>query len=247
MPYVKMQFAFFVFLFSFAVNAVELKFITLEVAPWAYRDKGVNELKGVFPEIVREIEKQTGLKLKITLAPFGFSRIDRELESGRHDCTMIVGGKERKNIVVLGEKVLDLSVGVIATKNKRLLKYDDLHGLNVSVHKALSIVKGFSQDDLIKKEYDGSYDSGLRKILHRRVDAVAGVIPTIKYLADQKGMSHLLGPPLVLKSEPIYLQCSKNSKNLQYLDVLNEAIKKMKSNSMLDGIIVKNNMSFSAD
>ena len=59
----------------------------MEVAPWAYRDVSGIGYSGIFPDLVREMERRTGYEIVITLTPY--ARIDRELESHRQDCTMI--------------------------------------------------------------------------------------------------------------------------------------------------------------
>jgi polar amino acid transport system substrate-binding protein len=244
--FLKVFVSVFLILLSASVKSVELNFITLEVAPWAYKNSyGV--VSGVFPDIVHELEKETGYSIKVTLAPFGFSRIVRELEAGRQDCTMIIEGKKREGKFFLGERVVDLPVGVIAKKNIILNDYNDLKGLKVSVHKALEIVEGFTQDPLVKKEYDSGYEFGLRKIYHGRVDAVAGVLPTIKYLATEVGMEDILGFPLVLKKEPIYLQCSKKIKDVDYIKKLNKVIVGLRNSLAFKEIMKKNNMLFEGD
>jgi polar amino acid transport system substrate-binding protein len=222
------------------VNAVELKFITLEVAPWAYYDDSSDGYIGIFSDVVAEMEKRTGFTIKITLSSFGFSRINRELEMARQDCTLVILQKKREDIIVLGEVLFNHSMGVIANKNFRLDKYEDLYKLTISVHEVLSLEGQFMDDKKLNMEFDVDYSTGLRKIQHGRLDAVAGAISTIQYLAKMEGMDYLLGKPLVLKQEPIHLQCSKKSKNLKHLDKLNQAIKSIKSDGTLAKIIKRN-------
>jgi polar amino acid transport system substrate-binding protein len=228
------------FTFSACVNSVELKFITLEVAPWAYYDYEENSYAGIFSDVVTEIERRTGFTIKIVLSSFGFSRINRELGAGRQDCTMVILQEERKDMVVLGETLFDHSMGVIAKKGVRLNQYEDLYDLTISVHEVLSVEGQFMDDKRLNKEFDVDYSAGLRKIQHGRLDAIAGAISTIEYLARKNGMAGVLGKPLVLNQEPIYLQCSTKSKKLQYIDGVNKAIRSIKKDGTLEKIINRN-------
>jgi polar amino acid transport system substrate-binding protein len=215
-----------------------LKFITLEVAPWAYTDEGSDTLLGIFPDLVREIEKRSGYNIAMTLTPY--VRINRELEAGRQDCTMLIRQPERDAITIHGELIFYHPMGVIPKKGIKLSTYDDLYHLRISVLRALKITKRFSLDNKLNKELDTSYDMGLRKIEHGRLDAIAGAIPSIQYLAKKNGKDALLGEPLELISEPIYLQCSHRSQKLHLIDSINQVIRAIKEDSTLDAILDAN-------
>lgn len=215
-----------------------MKFISLEVAPWSYRSDG--EYVGIFPDIIKEIERRTGHQIKITMSSFSFARINREMMLGRQDCTIVVEDKARDEFVVVGETLFNHAMGVVAKKQYSLKKYSDLYGLVISTNERLMISQEFFSDGNLKKEFDTSYDVGLKKIKHGRIDAVAGALSTIKYLAKKNNMLENLGEPLVLKSEPVTLQCSKKSKNLEYMKDVNSAIKLIKADGTLKKIIDRN-------
>lgn len=75
--------------------------------------------------------------------------------------------------------------------------------------------------------------------MHGRVNAIAGAIPTIYYLARENSVDHLLGQPLILYSEPIYLQCSRRSSALHHMKMINLAIQSMREDGALDRIVEK--------
>lgn len=222
------------------VYAEDLRFITVDVAPWAYFNQEENKIMGVFPDVIREIERRTGHNILMTLAPLTFDRINRELHSGRQDCAMIISGEERKAITVLGEKVFDLPMGVVAKDSVSLKKYEDLYGLTISVGKVLVEDGKFMGDKDLVIELDVSYEAGLRKVAHERVDAVAGAMPTIMHLADKMNMKALLGKPLIINSDPIFLQCSRKSENLRYMDEINKTIHSMRADFTLKKIANNN-------
>jgi polar amino acid transport system substrate-binding protein len=215
----------------------DLKLISIDVVPWAYFDQDAKSYSGIFPDIIREIEKQTGYKIGITLTPY--ARINRELESGRQDCTMLIFEKERAEVTDLGELIFNMPMGVIAKKGIELRNYEDLYGLTISVLRSLDITDKFTNDKKIKKEFDTSYKNGLRKMLHGRLDAIAGAIPTITDLANLQGMSELLGERLLLSLNPVYLQCSKKSKNQNYIKKINSTLRLIRTSGGLDAIVRK--------
>ena len=216
----------------------ELNFITIEIAPWAYKSADGNQYLGVFPELVSELEARTGYKIRMTLTPY--ARINKELESGRQDCTILVSDNKRKEITERGELLFNHPVGILAKKDTVLKKYSDISGLRITLLRGSAISNRFDHDEELKKEFDTDYLISLRKLQHGRIDAIAGAIPTIQYLAKVNGMADLLGKPLELGSEPIYLQCSKKSKGVNYIKNLNDAIKSIKHDSTLWDILNSN-------
>jgi polar amino acid transport system substrate-binding protein len=231
----------FLCLFPLSSHAEDLRFITVDVAPWVYVNENETKFSGVFPDIVREIERRTGHDITIAVAPLSFDRIDRELKAGRQDCTMVIRSDQRSQFTVVGEAVVNLNMGVVAKKGVLLNQYNDLYGLRLSVVRALSTTGEFMADEKLIKEFDADYETGLRKIQHGRLDAIAGPIAKIQYLAEKNGMLSLLGKPLVLQKEPVFLQCAKKSKKLKYISDVNQAVRSMKKDQSLDEILKKYN------
>jgi polar amino acid transport system substrate-binding protein len=232
------KYVFIVFIFfSNPAISEKLKFITIEIFPWAYHEEG--NVVGVFSDIVDEIELASGHKIVKTLMPFGFSRINKELEYGRKDCAIAIVGKDYEDISILGEKLFDHSMGVFLHSDLKLESYEDLLGLTLSVNMSLLSEEEFYIDDRIKKEFDPTYAVGIKKIARHRVDGMVGAITTIQSLAKSMGLNSSLGEPMILVQEPVSLQCSKKSKNIRYIDDINKAIKIIKENGVLDAVLKK--------
>jgi polar amino acid transport system substrate-binding protein len=221
--------------FSGSANAAELKFITLEVPPWAYYDNVLNKFVGIFPSLVEEIEKRSGHQIKITLAPY--ARINRELESARQDCTMLIRDDYRDRETKKGELILNHPMGVIAREGLSLNRYEDLKEMRISLLRGSTVSDKFDKDSSLKKDFSTNYNISLLKLKHGRLDAIAGAIPTIQYIAKGKGLGYILGATLELKSEPVFFQCSNHSKNIQYFEDINSVIKSMRLDSTLTRII----------
>jgi polar amino acid transport system substrate-binding protein len=217
--------------------ARDLKFITIDVAPWAWADGPTGRLMGVFPDVVRELERRTGNRIAMSLQPF--ARINRELEAAAQDCTIIVWIDSNERIVRKGELVSDHPMGVIARPGVTLKTYDDLKPLTIAVLRGAPTDPRFDNDTSLKKDYDTTdYGQGLAKIAHNRVDAVAGAMPTIQFLARQAGIP--LGDQLQLGNIPLLLQCALKSPNLDQMPALNQAIRDMQQDGTMARILKEN-------
>ena len=102
--------------FGHPVRSENINLITLDVKPWASYDEGAERFVGVFPDFVREIERRTGYEIDISLSPFLFERVNRELDMGRQDCKVFLLDEKRKSIIVVGDSVFDLPMGVVPKK-----------------------------------------------------------------------------------------------------------------------------------
>ncbi len=208
---------------AFEAAARELKFITIDVAPWAWRESGREW--GVFPELVREMERRTGHAIRVSLEPF--ARVERELETGTQDCTIIIWDEARTAIVHRGAEVSPHVMGVIARRGIPLRRYDDLRPLTISVLRGAPIEPFFDVDQGLRKDFDTSYSIGLWKVARGRADAVAGAVTTIRHLAEREGLAEELGDELVLRQVPLVLQCSRRSPHLDLMPELNRVVEQM--------------------
>ena len=232
---IKLTFIVFAIALSSSVSAGEtLKFITIDVAPWASNSPDGKSVQGVFPEVIDELEQRTGFEIVVTLTPF--ARIQRELESSRQDCTILASNSELQRITDQGEIVSTHAMGVIARKGIKLESREDLSKLTISVLRGSDIAADVNERLVLKKEFDTNYLIGLRKLSHMRLDAIFGALPTIRHLADQENLSKYLGDSLVLEEIPLLLQCSKKSSKLALMPALNKAIRQMHEDGTLDEI-----------
>lgn len=217
---------------SHASIATELSFITIDVAPWASINKKTGDIEGAFVEIVKEISTRIDRKIDITITPF--ARVDRELESGLHDCTILVPRSE--DLVVKGNLISYHPIGVIPRKDIVLKNYEDLKDVRLSVLRGATMTPQFDSDTTLLKEYDTDYVIGLRKVSRKRLDAIVGAIPTIMHVAEEEGIADQMGEPLVLTEVPLIFQCSKNSPNLAIMPAINQAIEEIKAEGILKKI-----------
>lgn len=218
---------------SDADDDVTLRFVTIDVAPWAATDPDTGETWGAFVALIEKLREKTGLGIEITLTPF--ARVERELETGNHDCTVLI--PRDTDTVVRGEAVFAHPIGVIPRHNVTLNEYEDLHELSISLLRGSTVAPRFDADETLRLEYDTDYTIALRKLSRARVDAVAGAIPTMLYLARQEGLANHLGEPLVLQEVPLRFQCSHRSAHLDQMPKINRAIRTLRADGTLDKIM----------
>lgn len=218
--------------FSSSCIAKDLSFITIDVAPWASINTESGKMEGAFIEIVNEISKRIDRKISISITPF--ARVDRELETGLHDCTILVPRPD--SLVVKGDVVSYHPIGIIPRKGITVDSYEDIHKLKLSVTRGATLTPEFDNDTKLHKEYDTDYLMGLRKVARGRLDAIVGAIPTLIYLAEQEGIANELGKPYPVIEVPLLFQCSKNSSNLDIIPLVNKAIADIKREGVLADI-----------
>lgn len=217
---------------SLGLRADPLSFITIDVAPWAFTNVETHAAEGAFAEIVKEVEKRTELNINITITPF--ARVDRELESGSHDCTILVPRSD--DIVVKGDVVSFHPIGFIPRKGLQISDYKDVKSLRLSVIRGGSLNPEFDNDETLMKEYDTDYLIGLRKVARGRLDAIVGAIPTLQFLAEQEGLDKELGTPFAVVEIPLVFQCSKKSSNLHLMTKINQVLMDIKTDGTLEKI-----------
>src|SRR5690606_40387944 len=78
------------------------------------RSSDLNE--GAFVEIIKEVERRIQQPINVTITPF--ARVDRQLDSGEHDCTILVPLSEKQ--IIQGDIVSYHPIGFIDRKSTRL-------------------------------------------------------------------------------------------------------------------------------
>lgn len=213
-------------------NEHSFSFISLDVAPWASTNATTGKNEGAFVEIVKEVEKRLHKNIEITISPF--ARVERELQAGTRDCTILVPLPDA--LVVKGNVVASHGVGFIARKGVHIREYNDIKPLKLSVIRGGSLNEEFDNDENLHKEFDTDYLMGLRKVARGRLDAIVGAIPTLQYLAQQEGFSDMLEAPFPVLDIPLVFQCSRNSPNLDQMDAINTILTAIKDDGTLEKI-----------
>jgi polar amino acid transport system substrate-binding protein len=127
--------------------------------------------------------------------------------------------------------------GVVARRPVPLRGYADLRPLVIAVVRGHIVTPAFESDAGLRKDLVPDYRKGIEMTFRARTDAVAGAIPTILHLAREQGFADRIGDVLVLSTRPNYLKCSRRSPNLAQMDELNAAIRAMRADGSLAGVL----------
>src|SRR5690606_40420794 len=107
------------------------------------RSSDLNE--GAFVEIIKEVERRIQQPINVTITPF--ARVDRQLDSGEHDCTILVPLSEKQ--IIQGDIVSYHPIGFIARKGVVINQYDDIKNLRISVIRGAAISPEFDSDQTL--------------------------------------------------------------------------------------------------
>ena len=198
-------------------------------APYMYKE-GENIL-GIYPVLIKKIFDEIGVKYKIVAYPW--KRVKKYSEEGK-----IIGGgflktEERLKIYNFSDAIFSEKVSVFVQKEKpfEYEKVSDLSGKKIAVKRGFSYGDSF---DKIRKQRlfdvtETSSDKASFSMLKLgRVDAVLTDEEIGKILLKEMGIEDkILKLPNPLSKNKVYLVVKKNSKLLDLIPKINEAIKNL--------------------
>jgi polar amino acid transport system substrate-binding protein len=190
-------------------NLGELKFVTMAQFPYGYKtEKG--KLTGIWYDILNKIIQKSGIDIRNEITPT--KRIVRYIESNNRMCTLIADKTTTANNTVnLGEIGQVLSAGILPKKGIIIEEYADLQNLVIAVPLGIEFYNAFDNDLTIKKVRPSQYLNAIKMLSRGRVDAVAGAIPILKYIAKLEGISEQgFERPFIFITTDVFLMCTKS-------------------------------------
>jgi len=185
---------------------------TLEQIPYGFKtSKG--QLKGGLFDIMNEIINESGLKASNQLLPS--QRLIIELNTGRQLCSLVANTPYNSSHFDLVEPIgLNLSAGILPRKEIKLSDYASLKNIIIAVPLGIYFNEKFDSDNTLTKIRPLSYSKAIQMLKHKQVDAVAGAIESLIYIAKHGSLSESnFSPPLVLSSLKIFLACNRSTPN----------------------------------
>ena len=82
---------------------------------------------------------------------------------------------------------IDIPAGLIIKKPASAEAYNDLYQLNIAVPLGILFDERFDNDSKLNKVHPPEYDNAIEMLRVNRVNAVAGAIPILQFLARQSG------------------------------------------------------------
>jgi len=183
---------------------------TLEQIPYGFKtSKG--KVKGRLFDIMNEIINESGLKASNQLLPL--QRLILELNKGEQLCTLIAKTFDTAKHFDLIEPIgIKLAAGVLPRKGLKLTNYASLKKSIIAVPLGVYFDKQFDSDNALTKIHSLGYDSAIQMLKYKQVDAVAGAIESLRYIAKHSSLTVSdFSTPLILSNLKIYLTCNRDT------------------------------------
>jgi len=208
---------------------------TLEQVPYGFKNDS-GEVTGFLYEMMTEIITTSELTIAHQILPP--KRLFKELNNQKQSCSILAGTSFIKNQFDLIEPIgVQLSAGILPKAGIKLTDYDSLKNISIAVPLGIHFNERFDNDDSLDKMFPAKYLNAIQMMKHEHVDAAAGAIASLLYIAKQEGMSENdFDKPLNLAGAEIYLTCSRaTTKDIRHR--LGESVKTLKRAGRFQTII----------
>lgn len=226
-----------------AIKTIEEGILTVgsDVAfpPFEYEDEQTQEIVGFDVDLIKEIGKRIGLKVKIQ--PAAFDSIIQALNAGKFDCVVsaMTITEERKKQVNFSDPYIDSDQSLAVKKGSPITSLEDLKGKVVGVQRGTT---GELKANEIKEKYGikeiKSYDDTLmafEDLKAGRVDAVVNDYPVTAYLVKKDPVFEIVAR--IPTGEKYGIAVRKDSTDL--LEAINKALRDMKADGTYQKIYEK--------
>ena len=202
------------FLFTFPAlsssNQGDLKnfnMLTLSQIPYGFVTPDGNTT-GVLYEILNHVMALSGVGKSNDIIPF--KRVLARINAKQQFCTIAANTPLSANVFDLVEPIgYQISAGILPAKGINLINYSNLKNLKIDTTLGAYIDERFNNDDSLKKVISSKYENAMKMLINGRVDAVAGAIPALAYIAKRQGLDqNSFGNPLVYDPYDLFLVCS---------------------------------------
>lgn len=189
----------------------------------------------IYGEAYREISRQAGIQLTISVGPLARSLDD--VRSG-HCMFMITSWQPaRAEKIARGADFADLDYGILPRKGLALADYAALKGKTMAIARGLLIGDPFDHDEEIRKVGVYSYEEAVRMTEAGRADGAVGSIITLLRFARLHGTLDQLGEPLRLAHVPLSLQMYPDFAKTEIAQQLNRAVERLHDDGEAQSII----------
>jgi len=210
---------------------------SLEQIPYGFKEPN-GKVRGILFDIMNEIIKQSGLSATNLLLPP--KRLINELTRGVVSCSLLADTHYAQMLFDIIEPIgLKLPAGILPKKGVQLPNYEGLKNITIAIPLGIYFDDIFDKDEALTKVHPPQYLNSIRMLKYGRVDAVAGAIPSLLYIAKNEGMTNRdFGTPLILSNHEVNLTC-RRSVNNNVREAMQTATKKLKKSGTIQGIIMQ--------
>ena len=204
-----------VILLAANVNSSEGDFamIAMEQTPYGFVSEE-GKVTGVLYDLLEEIRATSGIGAAVEIQPA--NRLLATLIRGKKSCTVVIDSPDVVSSLDIVEPIgYQLTAGILPVAGVKLKDYSSLKGKIIAVPLGILFDEKFHADKSLNKLSTPQYMNAIKMMKLGRVDAVAGAISVLKYIAGQEGLNaQFFDQPLIFVESEFYLVCSfKLSKN----------------------------------
>ena len=191
----------------------DIVILTMDQMPYGYSsDNG--ESTGVFYDILNEIVSVAGINSENIITPS--KRIYNLINSNTKICTLAADTPllmtKLDNIEPIN---YSLQAGILPKANIQLSDYSSLKDITIAVPLGINVDDKFYHDKNLTKVFPSQYANAMKMLKIGRVDAVAGAISTLRFIAKREGIKgKQLSNPLIFSQYNVHLFCSNNISKL---------------------------------
>jgi len=195
-------------------NASDLKndiqILVMKQVPYGYiSDEG--KKTGVLYEILDKLLKESNETTSIGIIPT--KRLISTMLNKEKVCSIFVNSPETSPFDIIEPIGFQITGGILPAAGIKLDDYSKLQGIVIAVPLGIIFDEKFHNDDSLKKVHPPHYINAVKMLRFGRIDAIAGAIHVLKFIAKQEGISlSIFDKPLVMIQAEMYLVCTKSVK-----------------------------------
>jgi polar amino acid transport system substrate-binding protein len=217
------------------IKGNDIAILTIAQMPYGYSSNN-DEPTGVFYDILNEIVTSSGINAKNVITPP--KRIYNLINSNAKICIL---SADTPLIMARLDKIEPIDfifqAGILPNTGIELSDYSSLKDITIAVPLGINVDEKFHNDNNLTKVFPSQYLNAIKMLKINRVDAVAGAISTLKFIAKLEGMKDKdLGKPLIFSQYNVNLFCSYNIPQ-DTKKKLKEAIINLKNKGIITNII----------
>ena len=211
--------------------------------PWGFygpndtNSEDNHKLTGIWIDTIDLLEKKTGIKFQISLAPQ--ARVTQNLENGKVDMSFLIKAETENPKVSCIVYMFSVSTTVISLKEKNINTYEDLYKTRIGIVRGSKNDPTFDVDGALFKQSYRNHHIIVNMLFQKRLDVVVGDSVSIQYLISKLNLDASPYHTFTLRKAPVWMQLSIVANHLEYTDQLIRANEELKKSGVYERILSK--------
>ncbi len=212
----------------------ETKMLIMDQSPYGYMSKN-GKVTGILYEILDEILNESSIKSTAKIIPT--KRLLRTMLNNDKVCTIVADTPDVTSFEKIEPIGFKVTAGILPAYGIKLYEYSNLQNLKIAVPLGIIFDERFHNDSSLKKIRPPHYTNAVKMLKVGRVDAIAGAIHMLKFIAKNEGISlHIFDKPLVMIEIDMYLFCTK-SVDINLQGILKESFINLKNTGRIQVLL----------